>query len=83
MIAEFLPIEVVKHRTMMHLFLGHLVEDFRRCRILLAKTLSEIAIDAAVFFFIGDRKGQNFLLGEVGKAFHGTSLRVSNNTFLY
>ena len=75
-IAEFLPIEVEQHRAMVHLLLGHLVEDLGGGRILLAQTLGETAIDAAVFFLIGDRKRQNFLLGEVGKAFHGTSLRA-------
>ena len=68
---------------MMHLFLGHLVEDFRRCRILLAKALSEIAVDPAVFFFVGYRQRQDFLFGKVGKAFHGRPLRVGGNGFLY
>jgi hypothetical protein len=81
--AELSSIEIVQHRAMVHLFLGHLVEDLGRRRVLLAKALREIAIDAAVFFFIGNRKGQNFLFGQIGKTFHGRSLQVGRNGFIY
>ena len=35
------------------------------------KPLGEAAIDAAVLFLVGDGEREDFLFGEIGKAFHG------------
>jgi hypothetical protein len=59
---------------MAHFLVRHLVEHFRRCREVRAQALREAAIDAAVLLLIGDGKRENFLLAEVGEAFHGKVL---------
>ncbi len=38
---------------------------------MLAQALGEAAIDAAVLVLVGDGEREDFLLGEIGKAFHG------------
>ena len=45
-------------------------------RILLAQALGEAAIDAAVLVLVGDGEREDFLFGEVGKAFHGTRAAI-------
>jgi hypothetical protein len=59
---------------MLHLFLGHLVEHLGGGRKLLAQTFREAAVDAAVLVLIGDREGEDFLLGQIGETLHGRLL---------
>jgi hypothetical protein len=54
-----------------HLLLRHLVEHLGRGGVFLAQPLGEAAIDATVLLLVGDGEREDFLLGEVGKAFHG------------
>src|SRR5687768_15960731 len=69
-VAEGLQIERRQPSPMTHALARH----FRTCvgpgRKLPAQTFGESAIDAAVFFFIGNGEGENFLLGKIGKALH-------------
>ena len=78
--AEFLAVEVVEHGAVVHLLLGHLVEDLGRGGELLAQAFGEAAIDAAVLFLIGDGQRQHFLLGQVGKLFHRIGLLVAGRS---
>ena len=75
--AEFLPVEVVEHGAVVHLLLGHLVEHLGGGGELLAQALGEAAVDAAVLFLVGDGERQHFLLGQIGKSFHGAPLKSS------
>jgi hypothetical protein len=72
-LAEFLAMEIEKARAMLDLLIGHFVEHFRGRRKLCTQAFGEAAIDAAVLLLVGDGEGEDFLLGEVGKAFHGRS----------
>ena len=69
--AEFRPVEVEQHGAVAHLLFRHLVEDLGRGRIFLAQPFGEAAIDTAVLVLVGDGKREDFLFGQVGKAFHG------------
>ena len=73
--AELLAVEVEQHGAVVHLFLGHLVEYFRRGGERLAQAFGEATVDAAVLFLVGDGQRQHFLLGQVGKSFHEASFR--------
>ncbi len=68
--AEFLPVEIEQHGAVVHFFVGHLVEDLGRGRILLAQALGEAAIDTAVLFLVGDGQRQHFLLAQLGEFLH-------------
>ena len=70
-LAELRPVEIEQHGAMAHLLVRHLVEDLGRGRICLAQSLGEAAIDAAVLVLVGDGEREDFLFGEIGKAFHG------------
>ena len=59
---------------MANLLFGHLVVHLRRVGIGGAKCVGEGAVDTVVLVLIGNGEGQDFLLAEVGKAFHGQSL---------
>ncbi len=84
--AEFLPVEVdtacVRWRD---LLVRHLVEHLGGGGKLLAQAFGEAAVDAAVLLLVGDGEREDFLLGQVGKAFHGRSLSLddSSRTYLY
>ena len=69
--AEFRPVELEQHGAVAHLLVRHLVEHLGRGRIFLAQPFGEAAIDAAVLVLVGDGEREDFLFGEVGKAFHG------------
>ena len=45
---------------------------FAEAGVIGAQPLGEAAIDAAVLFLVGDGEREDFLLGEVGEAFHGS-----------
>jgi hypothetical protein len=49
-----------------HLLLGHLVEDLGAGGVLLAQALSKSAIDAVVLLLVGYGQRENFLFGELG-----------------
>src|SRR5205085_1859217 len=66
--AEFRAIEVVAAGAVMHLLFRHLVEHLGRRWILLAQPFGEATVDAAVLFLVGDREGEDLLLGKIGKA---------------
>ena len=53
--------------------------------ILLAQALGEAAIDAAVLVLVGDGEREDFLLGEVGKAFHNGLMVIgmARRSFIY
>ena len=55
----------------------HLVEHLGGGGELLAQALGEAAIDAAVLLLVGDGQRQDFLLGQVGKLFHGRVLSIA------
>ena len=78
-VAKLLAVEVEQHRAVMNFLLRHLVEYLGGGRKLLTQAFGKTAIDAAVFFLVGDGKREHFLLGEVGKAFHRKSLRSAGN----
>jgi len=69
--AEFRPVELEQPGAVAHLLIRHRVEDLRRCRICRSQPLGEAAIYPAVLVLVGDGEGDDFLFGEVGKAFHG------------
>ena len=55
---------------MAHFFVGHFVEDFCRGGILLAQSLRERAIDAAIFLFVGNGQRQNLLFAKISETHH-------------
>ena len=55
---------------MAHLFIGHLVEDLCRGRILLAQSLGKAAINLAVFLFREDCESKDLPFGEIDKPLH-------------
>jgi hypothetical protein len=57
--------------VVLDLLLRHAVEHLGGLRILAAQAFGEAAIDAAVLVFAGDGESKDFLLGEIGKTFHG------------
>ena len=65
---NFCAIEIEQHAAMADLLLRHLVEHLGGGRKLLAQPVREAAVDAAVFFLVGDGEREDFLFGEVGKA---------------
>ena len=69
--AELLAVEVVQPGAVGDFLVRHLVEHLGGGGKLLAQPLGEAAIDAAVLLLIGDGQRQHFLLGQVGKSFHG------------
>ncbi len=69
-IAELRPIKVEQHVAMACLLFRHLVEDLGRSGVALAQSLSEAAIDPIVLLLIGNGESEDFLFGELGKAFH-------------
>ena len=69
-VAEFLAMKVEQHVAMPDLFLRHLVVHIGGLGIGAAKPVRERAVNAIVLVFIGDRERKNFLLVQVGKAFH-------------
>src|SRR5260221_10519535 len=70
-LTELLAVEVEQHAAVADFFFRHFIEYLGGGGILLAQTIGEAAIDAAVFLFIGDRKREDFLLGQIGETFHG------------
>ncbi len=76
-LAELLPVEVVEHGAVMHLLLGHLVEHLGGGGELLAQAFRKAAVDAAVFFLVGDGERQDFLFGQVGKVFQRNVLSIA------
>ena len=72
-VAEFFPIEIEQHGSVAHFLVRHFLEYLGRGGKLRAQTFGESAIDAAVFFFIGDGEGEDFLLGKIGKSLHGAA----------
>ena len=69
-IAELLAVEVEQHAAVANFLLGHLLEHLGGGGILLAQAVGEAAIDAAVFFLVGNCKREDLLLGQVGETFH-------------
>ena len=69
-VSELLPVHVDQHGAVADFLVGHLVEHLGRGWELLAQTLGEAAIDAAVLVLAGNGQRQDFLLGKFGKAFH-------------
>jgi hypothetical protein len=69
-VAELRPVEIEQHGAVVHLLLGHLVEDLGRGGVLLVQALSKSAIDAVVLLLVGYGQREDFLFGELGKAFH-------------
>ncbi len=69
-VAEFLAVKIEQHVAMPDLFLRHLVVHFGGIGIGAAKRVGEGAIDAVVLVLVGNRERKNFLLVQVGKAFH-------------
>ena len=63
-------VEVEQHGAVAHLLVGHLVEHLGGGRELLAQSLGEAAVDAAVLVLVGDGEREDFLLGQIGKTFH-------------
>src|ERR1035437_7980906 len=61
--AKALAIGVKKTVTVADLFLPHAFENLRGRREAVLQALREIGIDARVFFFQRDGKGQDFFLG--------------------
>ena len=58
---------------MVFFLLGHLLEYLRRLRIASGKIFGKADVDAAVFFFAGDRHGQHFAFGQVSEIPHEMS----------
>jgi hypothetical protein len=69
-LAEFRSMEIEQHAAMPCFLVGHLVEDFGGGGVVLAQSLCEAAVDAAVLFLIGDSEREDLLLGEFNKALH-------------
>ena len=55
---------------MLGLLAAHLRKQLRRGRIVLAKPLGEVGVDALVLFLERDRQRQNLALGEILEALH-------------
>ena len=75
--AETLLVHFEQPVAMAALFLGHLLEQLCRVRVALGEVFGEGHVDAAVFLFRGDRDGQHFALGEIGKVLHGRRLSIN------
>ena len=71
MLAEALLVDFEQPVAMAAFLLGHLLEDLGRVRIALGEVFGEGHVDAAVFLLGGDRDGQHFALGQIGKILHG------------
>ena len=74
MLAEFRPVQFEQALAMLALFLGHLGEDLGAAGILAPQALGDVGIDAVVLFLVGDRQGEDFAFGEVGKVAHGAHI---------
>ena len=69
-VAEFLAMKIEQHVAMPDLLLGHFVVHFRGVRIGTAERIGEGAVNAIILVFVRYGERQNFLLVQVGKAFH-------------
>ena len=69
-LAEFGAVEIVEHAAVAGLLGRHFVDHLCGGRILRAQPFREVLIDAAVLLLVADRKGEDFLLGQIGEAFH-------------
>src|SRR5882724_9491948 len=55
---------------MAHFLVRHLVEDLGRSGVSLTQALREGAIDAVALLLVGNREGEDLLLGEVSETLH-------------
>ena len=78
-VAEFLAVEIEQHVVMLDLLLGHRVVHRRGVRVGAAQPVGERAVDAVVLVLVGDGERQDFLLAQIGKAFHGRLPRCRKN----
>ena len=69
-VAEAGLIQFDEAAAMTGLLLPHTFEHLGGGRIVFAKAVGEIAIDAFVFFFEGDREGEDLAFGEAIETAH-------------
>src|SRR5438552_10394660 len=63
------PAKQLGERAAMLLLFGlHLFEDFGGRGVIFAETVGDVAVNAAVFFLVADRQGENFHVAQVGKS---------------
>ena len=53
------------------LLLGHFREDVGTAGIVFPQALGNVGVNAVVLFLIGDRQGEDFAFGQIGKIAHG------------
>jgi hypothetical protein len=82
-VAELLAVEVVEASAVGDFLVRHLVKDCGGGREVCAQALGESAVNSAVLFLVGDGERENFLFGQVGKSFHGESLRYRRGANIY
>src|SRR4051812_32689289 len=70
MLTEALLVQFEQPVPMAMLFPCHLAEQFCGVRITFGEVLGECHVDAAVFLLGGDRNGEHFTLGQLGKILH-------------
>jgi hypothetical protein len=70
-LAEFLPVDLDQPAAVSVLFARHLGEHLGRGGVIVLQPLGVVGIDASVLFLERDGDGENLLLGQVGKSFHG------------
>jgi len=69
-LAELRSMEIEQHAAMPRFLVRHLIEDLGGGRIVLAQSLCEAAVDAAVLFLVGDSEREDLLLSELGEGLH-------------